>query len=125
MAVKPCLVPATARFNKGESVMAVQNIGSTAGRDSGSTAGPIGRHEQANLSYMMIATAMGDIAAPFRTFMDSWFAYHVGGPLLNANSRPHWLNNPCPMRHRDALLTAHWVSASAAFRCSDHLREAG
>lgn len=94
--------------------MAVQSIGSVAGYDAGSTAGPIGPQERANLSYLVMATAMGDIAAPFRTFMDSWFAYHVGGPLLNASSRPHWLNNPCPIRHRDALLTAHWVSANAA-----------
>lgn len=94
--------------------MAIQSIGSIAKSDVATKAASIGPQEQANLSYMMIAAALGDIAAPFRTFMDSWFAYHVGGPLLSANSRPHWLNNPCPVRHRDALLTAHWVSANAA-----------
>lgn len=66
------------------------------------------------LHHILIAVAANDRSAPFRTFFDNWFAFKAGGPFLNANSRPHWFNNPCPDRHGEALNRAHFVSADAA-----------
>ncbi len=48
-----------------------------------------------------------------RTFLDTWFAYETGGPFLNRAGTPIWLNKPCPIKHRAALLAADWISDSA------------
>lgn len=66
-----------------------------------------------SLKHIQIAVEAKDRGAPFRTFFDNFFAYHVRGAHLNSNGRPIWLNNPCPRRHRDALLGAHFVSVAA------------
>lgn len=50
---------------------------------------------------------------PMRTFVDEWFAYHTGGPFLNRSGRPKWLNNPCPIKNKDALLSMHFISEKA------------
>jgi hypothetical protein len=70
--------------------------------------------EQSYLEHILIATKLRDHSAPFRTFFDNWFAFRQGGPFLNANSRPHWYNNPCPDKHGAALRRAHFVSQAAA-----------
>lgn len=69
--------------------------------------------EISTLKHIQIATVAKDRAAPFRTFFDNLHAYRVGGPYLSMNGRPIWLNSPCPRRHRDALLGAHFVSVEA------------
>lgn len=65
------------------------------------------------LKHLQIATEAQDRGAPFRTFFDNFYAYYVGGPFLNQSGRPHWHNNPCPRRHREALLHSHFVSVPA------------
>lgn len=65
------------------------------------------------LKHIQIAVEAGDRGAPFRTFLDNFYAYYAGGPFLNRSGRPHWLNAPCPRRHRDALLHSHFVSVAA------------
>lgn len=72
------------------------------------------RLEATYLKHILIAVEDDDRAAPFRTFVDNWFAYKEGGAWLNGRGRPHWFNNPCPARHRDALCNAHFVSQAAA-----------
>lgn len=79
--------------------------------------------ENAYLSHLLIAAEARDFSAPFRTFFDNWFAFHVGGPFLNRSSRPHWFNNPCPNRHGNALRRAHFVSAAAARTLSQLTRD--
>lgn len=69
--------------------------------------------EISTLQHIQIAAEAKDRGAPFRTFFDNLHAYRVGGPYLNMNGRPVWLNSPCPHRHRDALLGAHFVSVGA------------
>jgi hypothetical protein len=70
--------------------------------------------EDSYLRHILIAAAVRDHSAPFRTFFDNWFAFKEGGPFLNGNSRPHWFNNPCADKHGEALRRAHFVSQSAA-----------
>ena len=52
----------------------------------------------------------------FRTLVDNWYAYEIGGPLLNKNGRPKWFNNPDPVKERCALLAMHFVSKAARER---------
>lgn len=66
-----------------------------------------------SLKHIQIAVEARDQAAPFRTFLDNFFAYYFGRPFLNQNGRPHWLNAPCPKRHRDALMNLHFISIPA------------
>lgn len=66
-----------------------------------------------SLRHIQIATEVRDRAAPYRTFLDNFYAYYAGGPLLNQTGRPHWFNRPCPREHRDALASAHFVSVRA------------
>lgn len=66
------------------------------------------------LRHVQIAVEARDQAAPYRTFFDNFYAYFRGGPLLNQAGRPHWFNNPCPQKHRNALMTVHFVSSTAA-----------
>lgn len=70
--------------------------------------------EKSYLTRILVSISVRDYSAPFRTDFDNWFAFKEGGPFLNANSRPHWHNNPCPNKHGDALRRAHFVSAAAA-----------
>ena len=79
--------------------------------------------EQSYLKHILIAAELRDYSAPFRTFFDNWFAFKVGGPFLNANSRPHWFNNPCPDRHGEALRRAHFVSVAAARTLGGFVRD--
>lgn len=74
----------------------------------------INRLEQSYLKHILTAADVRDCSAPFRTFFDNWFAFKEGGPFLNAHSRPHWFNNPCPDRHGRALGRAHFISTQAA-----------
>lgn len=66
------------------------------------------------LEHILIAITAEDRSAPYRTFFDNWFAFKIGGPFLNRNSRPNWHNNPCPDRHGEALKSAHFLSSKAA-----------
>lgn len=66
------------------------------------------------LRYIQIAAEARDRAAPFRTFFDNLFAYRVRGPLLRGTGAPLWLNAPCPVRDREALMRTHFVSTNAA-----------
>ncbi|WP_037499268.1 hypothetical protein [Sphingomonas jaspsi] len=66
------------------------------------------------LQHILTAVSVRDRSAPYRTFFDNWFAFERGGPFLNASSRPHWYNNPCPSRHGEALRRAHFISTMAA-----------
>lgn len=70
--------------------------------------------EQSYLKHILIAVEVRDHSAPFRTFFDNWFAFKEGGTFLNANSRPHWFNNPKPGQHGEALRSAPFVSLEAS-----------
>ena len=70
--------------------------------------------EQSYLKYILGAVEVRDYSAPFRTFFDNWFAFKEGGSFLNANSRPHWFNNPKPGQHGEALRSAPFVSVEAS-----------
>jgi hypothetical protein len=70
--------------------------------------------EESYLKRILASVAVNDFSAPFRTDFDNWFAFKEGGAFLNANSRPHWHNNPCPDKHGAALRRAHFVSHAAA-----------
>lgn len=70
--------------------------------------------EDSYIRHILVAAQARDFSAPWRTFFDNWFAFRVGGPFLNRNSRPHWFNNPCPDRHGEALRRAHFISVTAA-----------
>jgi hypothetical protein len=72
------------------------------------------RLEESYLKHILTAVEVRDSSAPFRTFLDNWYAFREGGPFLNRRSRPHWFNNPCPDRHGQALGLAHFISIDAA-----------
>ena len=48
-----------------------------------------------------------------RTLICNWFAYSVGGPWLNSNGRPRWLNTPHPMLDQELLKSCHAHSKTA------------
>ena len=79
--------------------------------------------EESYLERILVSVAVRDFSAPFRTDFDNWFAFKEGGPFLNANSRPHWHNNPCPDKHGAALRRAHFVSHAAARTLAGVTRE--
>lgn len=70
--------------------------------------------EESYCRHILIAIEAGDVGAPFRTLFDYWFAYRTGGPFLNSNSRPQWLNHPSPDKYGEALRRAHFISSGAA-----------
>ncbi len=65
-------------------------------------------------SHILIALEAGDHGAPFRDFLDNWYAHHVGEGHLTAAGRPIWFNNPCAAKHQSALSKMHFVSKNAA-----------
>jgi hypothetical protein len=54
--------------------------------------------------------------ALFRTFIDSWYAYYKGGPLLNRNGNVVWLNRPDPIKLKDTLIHAGDFISTKAMR---------
>lgn len=75
------------------------------------------------IEHILVALRVKDASAPYRTFFDNWFAFRVGGPFLNRNSRPHWFNAPSPDRHGEALRRADFISAAAARTLSQLTRD--
>jgi hypothetical protein len=66
------------------------------------------------LDHIAIALAVNDQGAPFRTFIDNWYAFEIGAGHLTKGDRPIWFNNPCAKTHKVALRGMHFQSASAA-----------
>lgn len=66
------------------------------------------------LDHLLIAIEAADRGAPFRTFLDNWYAYEVGGGHLTRGGRPIWFNNPCAVTHQAALASMHFRSEAAA-----------
>ncbi len=71
------------------------------------------------LHHIIIALEAEDRAAPFRDFLDNWYAYETGGGHLTTGGRPIWFNNPCAKRHNGALGAMHFVSRRAAAILAD------
>jgi hypothetical protein len=66
------------------------------------------------LQYLeLYLSAKDENGSLFRTFVDNWYAYHKGGPLLNRNGNPKWFNNPDPIKEREAFLSMDYVSVKA------------
>jgi hypothetical protein len=66
------------------------------------------------LTHILVAIEAGDHAAPFRDFLDNWYAYEVGTGHLTSGGRPIWFNNPGAHRHHAALSRMHFISRGAA-----------
>lgn len=66
------------------------------------------------LDHIAIALSVNDQGAPFRTFIDNWYAFETGTGHLTKGERPIWFNNPCAKTHNSALRAMHFQSVSAA-----------
>ncbi|WP_308516158.1 hypothetical protein [Sphingomonas flavescens] len=66
------------------------------------------------LDHIAIALKVGDKGAPFRTFIDNWYAFETGTGHLTDGDRPIWFNNPCARTHGPALRAMHFQSLAAA-----------
>lgn len=62
---------------------------------------------------LFVASADPDLSL-LRTFVTNWFAYTNGGPFLNRNGRPRWLNKFHPVKHAILLEACHLCSLEAA-----------
>ena len=65
------------------------------------------------LNHILIAVVASDHAAPFRDFLDNWFAFERGPPFLTSGGRPVWFNNPCAVQRRELLQSMHFISQEA------------
>ena len=77
------------------------------------------RIAESYLHHIIIALEAEDRAAPFRDFLDNWFAYETVRGHLTTGGRPIWFNNPCAKRHKAALAAMHFVSRNAAAILAD------
>lgn len=77
------------------------------------------------LSHILIAVDANDRSAPFRDFLDNWYAYENAGGHLTSGGRPVWFNNPCARRHQRALSDMHFVSREAGAILASARDEAG
>jgi hypothetical protein len=76
------------------------------------------------LDHVLIALEARDRGAPFRDFLDNWYAYEVGKGHLTKGGRPIWFNNPCAQTHQEALAAMHFVSRDARAILSQAREEA-
>lgn len=68
---------------------------------------------EAYLEHIVISIRVDDkTRGIFRSFLDPWYAYTFGGPFLGSGT-PVWPNKPCPVKNRDLLLAADWISTAA------------
>ncbi len=69
----------------------------------------------AYLEHIVISIRVDDrTKGIFRSFLDPWYAYTFGGPFLRSRSGiPIWPNKPCPVKDRELLLAADWISTAA------------
>lgn len=65
------------------------------------------------LRHIILAAEVGDRTAPFRDFLDNWFAFEVGGPFLSRGERPVWFNNPSAWSKRTMMNQMHFTSHAA------------
>lgn len=65
------------------------------------------------LQHILISVAAGDQAAPFRDFVDNWFAFERGPPFITRGRRPLWFINPCAWQKRNLLQAMHFKSVRA------------
>jgi len=66
------------------------------------------------VTHVLVAINAGDRAAPFRDFMDNWYAFNNGeANLLTSGSRPRWFNNPDAVKFGNALNAMHFKSVAA------------
>jgi len=66
------------------------------------------------ISHILIAIKAGDRAAPFRDFIDNWYAFSATDThLLTKGSRPRWFNNPNAVTFGKALSAMHFRSKDA------------
>jgi hypothetical protein len=67
------------------------------------------------ITHILVAVSVGDRAAPFRDFVDNWYAFKApGGHLLTKGNLPRWFNNPNATILGDALTAMHFRSSKAA-----------
>lgn len=67
----------------------------------------------AYLEHIVISIRVDDrTKGIFRSFLDPWYAYTFGGPFLGTGI-PIWPNKPCPVKDRELLLAADWISTAA------------
>jgi len=66
------------------------------------------------IEYIKIAVGVLDSSAPFRDFLDNWYAFsETSAGLLSKGGRPIWFNNPDVLRLGDQLKRMHYISADA------------
>jgi hypothetical protein len=65
------------------------------------------------LDHIIIGVGADDRGAPYRTFIDNWYAFETGAGHLTKSDRPIWFNNPCAYTHHGALSAMHFISHAA------------
>jgi hypothetical protein len=69
----------------------------------------------AQIAHIQLFIRSGDPdLSMLRSFVTNWFAYTNGGPFLNRNGRPRWLNKFHPVKHAILLEACHLCSLEAA-----------
>ena len=67
------------------------------------------------VTHILVAVNARDRAAPFRDFVDNWYAFKaIDGHLLTKADRPRWFNNPNAAILGDALTAMHFKSSNAS-----------
>jgi hypothetical protein len=69
--------------------------------------------ERSYLEHILLALRVRDRAAPYRDFLDNWYAFRVREGHLTQGHRPIWFNNPCAIARGAALRNMHFISANA------------
>lgn len=74
--------------------------------------------EEAYLEHIILHLKSGDQDnRPMRTYLDSWYAYHVGPPLIGGKSKtPRWMNTGDLEKKPDLADHCHAVSVEARSR---------
>jgi len=69
--------------------------------------------ERSYLEHILLALGVRDRAAPYRDFLDNWYAFRVREGHLTKGHRPIWFNNPCAITRGAALRRMHFISEKA------------
>jgi hypothetical protein len=69
--------------------------------------------ERSYLEHILVALRVRDRAAPYRDFLDNWYAFRVREGHLTKGHRPIWFNNPCAIARGAALRRMHFISKKA------------
>ena len=65
------------------------------------------------LDHILLALEVEDRGAPYRNFLDNWYAYRRAGHYLTSRGLPFWIKNACVQKHGFALREMDFISTGA------------